>query len=64
MKIVLIDFYHEANIKDKDIIVVKPNGFNKNNDTNDVRQYVIELAIHHLLEKGEIVDGDFEIQIY
>lgn len=64
MKIVLIDFYHESNVKDKDVIVVKPRDFTKENDNTDVRQYIIDLAIHHLLEKGEIAEGNFEVQIY
>lgn len=65
MKIVLIDFYHEAkNIKDADVIIVKPRGFTKKNDTDEVRQYIIDLAVNHLLEKNEIVKGNFKVQIW
>lgn len=64
MKIVLIDFYGKANIKDADIIVVKPRDFNKENDTADVRQYLIDLAVYSLLQSGEIAEGNFEVQIY
>ena len=63
-KTVLVDFYSESNIKDNNIIVVKPRGFNKDNDTVDVRQYIIELAVQQLLDKGEIVEGNFEVQVY
>lgn len=62
MKKVIFDFYNKLNVKsNKDIIVVKPEGFNRNNDTVEVRQYIVDLAIQHLLEKGEIAENDFEI---
>lgn len=64
MKIVLIDFYHESNVKDKDVIVVKPRDFTKEDDNTDVRQYIIDLAVNHLLEKNEIVEGNFKVQIW
>lgn len=65
MKKVIFDFYNELNVKNnKDTIVVKPEGFNRDNDTVEVRQYVIDLSIQHLLEKGEIIEGNFEVQVY
>lgn len=62
MKKVIFDFYNELNLKsNKDVIIVRPGGFTEDNDTVEVRQYIVDSAVHHLLEKGEITEGDFEI---
>lgn len=62
MKKVVFDFYNELGINsNNDVIVVRPEGFNMNNDTVEVRQYIVDTAIHHLIENGEITEGDFEV---
>lgn len=62
--IVLIDFYNEAKIKKDNVIVVKPRGFTKETDTAEVRQYIIDWTIHHLLENGVITEDDYMVMVY
>lgn len=65
MKKIYMDFYNKANkedYKDKNIILVKPDGFNKENDTEEVRQYLIDIAVFDCLNKKIIKeDEDYDI---
>ena len=65
MKTVYMDFYHKADkeqYKDKDVILVKPHNFKEEDDTEEVRQYLIDVAIYSCISRGEI-DKDEEINI-
>lgn len=66
MKKIYMDFYGLINDgryrNNKDIILVKPKGFKADNDTEETRQYLIDVAVYACQEKGEIKkDEDFDI---
>lgn len=61
-----MDFYGLVDSKEyknnADIILVKPEGFNKENDTEEVREYLINVAIYSCQQRGEIKkDEDFDV---